>query len=79
MGVPMLINRVPDLPTFFVENEHYIGFDGLEDAFEKFENLIRNKEMREEIGKNANRKAIAMNYTWDKRVEEILKYCKLKG
>jgi len=75
MGVPLVTNRVPDLPTFFVEGEHYLGFDNMQDAEAKALMLILNDDLREEMSDAAHRKV--RPHTWDNRVQQLLETCKL--
>lgn len=75
MGVPLVTNRVPDLPTFFVEGEHYLGFDNMQDAEAKALMLILNDDLREEMADAAHRKV--RPHTWDNRVQQLLETCKL--
>ena len=76
MGIPLVCNRTPDLCHFFLEGEHYFGFDNLQEAVEKFEYVMDNPAMGQYVASNAYRKVIA-GHTWDMRVEQILDTCKL--
>jgi len=76
MGIPLLTNRVPDLPNFFVENDHYIGFDTLEEAVEKFNWMIKHPLEIEEMAGNVLRKVQA-GHTYRQRVQQILEVCKM--
>ena len=71
IGIPLLCNRTPDLPTFFVEGEHYLGFETTSEAVRQFESLIGDKKRRETMAGNAHRKASAL-HTWDHRITQIL-------
>lgn len=75
LGVALVSNRVPDLPNFFVEGEHYLGFDNLDEAEEQVMKLINNDELREDIATAGHRKVKA--HTWKHRAEQILETCKL--
>lgn len=76
MGLPVLTNKVPDLSNFFVDGEHYVGFDNVNEAEKKFALLMADDDMREEIGQNAYRK-VKEFHTYDQRINSILEYCKL--
>ena len=73
----LLSNEVKeeDLPNFFVEGEHYLGFDNLDEAEEQVMKLINNDELREDIATAGHRKVKA--HTWKHRAEQILETCKL--
>jgi hypothetical protein len=75
LGIPLVTNRVPDLSTFFVEGEHYLGFDTVDEAIEKIEFLLNNPEHAQIMANAANRKVKA--HTWDKRIQQVLEVCKL--
>lgn len=75
MKLPALINRTPDLGHFFVEGDHYLGFDTLEEAGRQFARLIADPVMAEEIAGNAYRKV--QYHTYDQRVQALLEACKL--
>jgi len=76
MALPMVINRVPDLPNFFIEKEHYLGFNNIDEAEKQVLKALMDDEIREEIGAAARRKVLS--HTWDARVEQILETVKLK-
>lgn len=76
MKRPLLTNRVPDLANFFVDGDHYVGFDTLPEAIEKFDWMIQNPETVEQMAESAYRKVIQF-HTWDFRVKQILEACKL--
>lgn len=76
MGVPLVTNRnMPDLHTFFVENDHYLGFDTVSEGVEKVEWVLNNLDKAFEMAEAALRK-VAPN-TYDARVTEILTTAKL--
>lgn len=76
MGLPVVTNRVPDLNNFFVDGQHYLGFDTVEEAEKQVMTLMIDDELREKISKNGHDVVFA-DHSWDKRVEQILKDAKL--
>ena len=77
MRVPLVTNRVPDLPTFFVENEHYLGFSNILEAVDRVQWLLDNSDKAENMADAAYRKVIA-GHTWDHRVQQILETVRLR-
>jgi len=75
-GVPLITNRVTDLPTLFVEDEHYLGFDTVKEAEDKVEWALANYDDAMEIADNALRKVLA-GHTYDMRVSDILRWAGL--
>lgn len=71
MGLPPVINRVPDLPLFFEEGVHYLGFDKVDEAVSQVKYLLDNSAVRETIAENALRGV--QPYTYDSLVDIILK------
>ena len=78
MGICAVQNTVPDMPRFFVDGDHYLGFGDARGAVEKVMDALFDDDLREEIGGNAYRKVTAGRHTWDDRVQEILETVKLK-
>jgi hypothetical protein len=76
MSLALLTNRIPDLANFFVEDEHYIGFNTIDEAEANILKLLTNDELRNTIGKNAERKVNA-GHRWKFRAKQILETCKL--
>lgn len=70
MGRLVVTNRVPDLPTFFKEDEQLIAFSSLGEAVEKIIHYLSNPEEAEEIAK-AGREWVKL-HTWDDRVQRIM-------
>lgn len=70
MGRLVATNRVPDLGSFFQEDEHLVAFSSLGEAVEKIMYYLRNPEEAEEIAR-AGREAVAP-HTWDDRVSQII-------
>jgi len=75
MGIPTVCNVTPDMPTFFVEGEHYLGFEDVSDAIDKVLLLLSDEDFREEIGEAGRRKV--KPHTWDLRVQQVLETVKL--
>lgn len=71
IGIPLLTNRVPDLDNFFVEGEHYLGFDTLDEAVNQFKLLMSDEPLRNYLSGNAHRIVKTM-HTWDARVNQIM-------
>lgn len=76
MGIPLLTNRVPDLHNFFVEGDHYQGFDTIDEGVEKFKWMMAHPDEIAEMSDNALRKVQA-GHTYRQRVQQILEVCKL--
>jgi glycosyltransferase involved in cell wall biosynthesis len=79
LGVPLVTNRIPDLATYFVEGEHYLGFDTISStngAIEMIEFLLNNPEHAQIMANAAHRKV--KPHTWDNRINQILITCKLR-
>jgi len=77
MAIPLVTNRVPDLSTFFVEDEHYLGFSNVSEAVSKVKYLLDNPKFADEMANNAYRKVMP-HHTWDKRIQQILETVKLR-
>jgi spore maturation protein CgeB len=76
MAIPSVVNRTPDLTTFFVENDHFLGFDTVEEGVQQVRKLLDNPEMAHEMADNAYRK-VQTHHSWDARVTQILDTAKL--
>ena len=70
MGLALVCNRTPDLATFFVDGEHYLGFDTAEEGTKQVMRLLVDDDMREEIANAGYRKV--QQHTWDHRITQIL-------
>jgi hypothetical protein len=71
-----VINRVPDSPFLgFMEGEHYLGFDNLQEAVEKVLWAKKNELLAEDIANQAHHKVWSENMTYSARVDAILKEC----
>lgn len=75
MKVPLVSNHIPDADTFFVEGEHYLGFDTVEKAVEMAEILLENPNLAEMMANAGHRKVTP--HTWDARIRQILQTVKL--
>jgi len=76
MQIPLVTNRTPDLPTLFVEGDHYLGFDTIEEANHQVDKILSDPDFAAEMAHNAYRKVMAQ-HTWDIRCESILHTAKL--
>lgn len=76
MRLPIVTNRVPDLNTFFVEEEHYLGFDKISEAVDQVKWILESDDQGEFLADNAYRK-VQVHHTWDARIEQILDVCGL--
>jgi hypothetical protein len=76
MKVPLLTNRTPDLASFFVEEEHYFGFDTVEEAYGQARRILDDPEMASHVADAAYRK-VKVAHSYDHRVNQILETCKL--
>ena len=77
MGLPLVANRVPDMPTFFVDGEHYLGFSDITEAIFQVNRLMRDEDLRHQIADAGHRKV--QPHTWDKRITQILSVCGFNG
>ncbi len=76
MNIPLVTNRVPDLKNFFVEGDHYLGFDTVSEGVAQVKKLLNNPDYAKEMAENAYRK-VSVAHTWDHRVSQILNTVKL--
>ena len=70
-----VMNVVPDLPTFFVDGDHYVGFRDEQEAEVKILELLEDDAMRDEIAEAGYRKV--QGHTYDARVQQMLEIMKL--
>lgn len=70
MGMPSIMNHVPDLGKLFRAGEHYLSFVDMQGALSVFETLIHNEAMALKMGLAA-REAVAP-HSWDTRIAQIL-------
>jgi hypothetical protein len=72
MKIPLLCNRTPDLANLgYKEYEHYFGFNGMDEAIDGFEYLVKNYDDALKMADKAYEIASEQD-TWDDRVETIL-------
>jgi len=72
MRLPLVCNRTADLSTnSFIEGEHYLGFDTVEEGTKQVMRLLLDDKLREQIATAGHE--VVQNHTWDHRVEQILK------
>lgn len=76
MALPLVTNRLPDLHNWFVEGEHYLGFDGADEAVAQIDWIFNNYDDALSMAHSAYRKVMSGGHTWDDRVEQILKDCR---
>jgi hypothetical protein len=70
MGLPVVCNRVPDLPDHFVEGTHYLGFDTVSEAVKQFEWVLEHPVEASLIAQTAS-KLVLEKHTYDVRVQQI--------
>jgi len=75
MGRLAVVNRVPDLGQFFEDGRDLAAFDSLGEAVEKVLHYLAHPEQAAAIA-HQGKKTVAP-HTWDDRVEQIFKTCKL--
>lgn len=79
MNLCPVIDRVQDLDTLgFVEDQHYLGFDEIDEAIEKVLWAKRNPEESNSIALSAYNKVHHDNLTYDRLVNTVLKECRLQ-
>ena len=76
MKLPVITNRVPDLANFFVEGDHYLGFDNENEAVKQVLKCLADPNMASEMAGNAYRKVIN-GHSYDHRVQQILETARL--
>jgi spore maturation protein CgeB len=76
MDIPLVCNMVPDLPSHFVEDEHYLGFGTVSEAVSKVKWLLERPEEAESISYNMNRK-VYNQHLYKHRINQILEMCGL--
>ena len=75
MNLPVITNRLPDLNTFFSEDDHYLGFDTLKEAVEKTIWAVEHYDEALEMAHAAYRKV--KPHTWDARMQQVLETCRM--
>jgi spore maturation protein CgeB len=75
--VPVL-NRLPGLDYMgFEDGRHYLGFSSMDEAVEKVQWALANREFAQQIADQAYQFVQDRNMTWESRVDTILKTCGL--
>lgn len=78
MARPLVVNRnIPDLHNFFVEGEHFLGFDTVEEGVAQVRRFVQDPDFADRVRWSAFRKVTQGKHTWDDRVQQILETCKL--
>lgn len=77
MGLVPVINRVPDLKEFFIEDVHYLGFSGMDEAIAKVKWAKENPSNAAVIAENAKKLVWDNNHTYDSRCQTIMQECGL--
>ena len=77
MDVPLVCNRVPDMDNFFVDGDHYYGFNNIDEAEAQVLMALANYDDALEVSKQAHRKVMAQ-HLYKYRIADILKAVKLK-
>lgn len=67
-----VMNRVPDLPLFFEEGKHYLGFDTIDEGVEK---VLWAKNNHKAVDIAAAAYDAVQPHTYDARIEQIFKEC----
>lgn len=70
MGLPLVTNRVPDLPLHFGEDIHYLGFDTQAEAIEKVNWVLDNPQQAYLMAQSAMYQ-VKNNHTYDHRIQQI--------
>lgn len=76
MGIPLVTNRIPALNDFFVENEHYFGFQNEFEANTQVDKLLADPEMGKEMALKV-RRLVLEKHTYDHRIQQIFERCGL--
>jgi hypothetical protein len=79
VGTPLITTRHEDMALYgFIENEHYLGFTGIDEMLEKISWVQNNQELASNIANKA-RGLVYYNHTYYNRVMEILSIDKRIG
>jgi len=70
MKLPLVTNRVPDLPEHFIEGSHYLGFDDVYEAIEKIQRILDEPEKYEQMVRQGYEEVIE-KHTYDHRIQQI--------
>lgn len=69
-GTPTVVKRTPNLE--FTENEHYLGFDDIDECVRQIELIIQYPERFETMGQKAHREVIYY-HNWTQRFKDLRK------
>jgi len=78
VGGFLFLDRQPGLPDHFIEGEHVVYFDSLEDLLAKAIYFKRHDEARNAVGVNA-RKLILERHTYTERAKQLLSILDSRG
>ena len=70
-NLPLVTNRVPDLSEHFVEEEHYLGFNTVEEAVFQVKKILANLAHYESMTK-AFHDEVVSKHMYDNRIDQIL-------
>ena len=70
MGLPLVTNRVPDLPLHFIEDFDYLGFDTVHEAVEKIK-LLLDVDIVSKVNSDSLLNKVFMHHTYDNRIQQI--------
>lgn len=70
LGLPAVLNRVPDLIDMFTDGEDFVGFNTPQEGVREAIKLLRDPPRAQEIAENGW-KAV-QSHTWDARMEQVL-------
>ena len=71
MKVPLVCNRVPDLPLHFDEGVHYSGFDTLDEAEKQVLEVLENYDVSMRVAEQAH-ELVKEKHLYDHRIQFIL-------
>jgi hypothetical protein len=72
MKVPVVCNRVPDLPLHFEEYKHYLGFDTIDEAEMQIDRAIQHQFRASKKMANYAHEVVMENHLYDHRIQQIL-------
>ena len=70
MKLPLVTNRVPDLPEHFDEGSHYLGFDNLYEGVERVQRILDSTKKYTQMVDQAYEEVIE-NHTYAHRIQQI--------
>lgn len=70
MGLPAVLNLVPDLTDMFNDGEDFVGFRGVQDGVNKAIELLEDPVRAQAIAESGH--AAVQDHTWDERMEQVL-------